>query len=202
MATYWEQMTRPEHQPQMAIPVTRYSPDEMEAAFFHEFENEYYEFVASSSKLPSEQMGLVDLPRSDSPRIPVQLRRRSRSTKPTGNWTPDFVRSSGMRVVRDQGLVKYLKRLHSHRCQVCGKRIRNPRTEEGWTSHVHHLQPLGNPHFGPDVVENAIVVCPYHHTEFENGVIQLDLEKVRTISGHEIAAEFVDYNNEVMYIPE
>lgn len=36
-------------------------------------------------------------------------------------------------------------------------------------SEAHHLQPIGYPHFGPDIIKNIIVLCPNHHAVFDRG---------------------------------
>lgn len=88
-----------------------------------------------------------------------------------GNENPDKVECKISRIIRDTKLVKELKSLHQHKCQICGHRIV---TEDGFYSEGHHLKPLGKTHNGPDVPGNVIVLCPNHHVEFDYGLIAID----------------------------
>lgn len=73
---------------------------------------------------------------------------------------------------RDGTLVSELKALYDHRCQLCGRR-RLQGTDRGY-SEAHHLRPLGDPHGGPDVPGNIVVVCPNHHADFDHGMVTID----------------------------
>lgn len=77
---------------------------------------------------------------------------------------------------RDQEIVAELKTMYSDRCQVCGDRRARP--DGTGFSEVHHLQPLGDPHNGPDTPRNMLVLCPNHHADFDNGVIAVDPESL------------------------
>ncbi len=68
-------------------------------------------------------------------------------------------------VVRDRSLVTTLKEIYGDRCQVCEVIVRTP---FGNMSEAAHIQGLGNPHYGPDVLGNMLVLCPNHHTSFDN----------------------------------
>lgn len=201
MASTWELLTQPEHRVHLASPVFRMSPDEFEESIRDEYASEICEYVSRSSRLPSEQFGLIKTDTPLEPSDPLLHRLPKRSVDGRGNYAPEFASSKTLRAVRDKELVIMLKRLHAFRCQVCGNRIRNPRSEEGWTCEAHHLQPLGNPHLGPDIAANIVIVCPNHHAEFENGVIYLDLGELRTVRGHRIFQEFADFHNENLFVP-
>lgn len=115
------------------------------------------------------------------------------------------------RIVRDRSLVRYLKELYDDSCQICGNR-RLQDHDIGF-SHVHHLMPLGEPHNGDDRLENLIVVCPNHHEDFENGMIEVDPgtleiqhfyetelcgETIDTRRDHKIGRQYLAYQNEVI----
>jgi hypothetical protein len=74
--------------------------------------------------------------------------------------------------LRDDRLVRELKNTYDDRCQVCGNRRKQGRSEA--YSEVHHIKPLGRPHSGPDEKLNMLVLCPNHHVDFDNGVIAID----------------------------
>ena len=76
------------------------------------------------------------------------------------------------RILRDQTLVTVLKSQYDHTCQICGHRLQSA-TDTGY-SEVHHIKPLGDPHNGPDVPENMLVLCPNHHTDFDNGMLTVN----------------------------
>lgn len=83
------------------------------------------------------------------------------------------------RTVRDTKLSRDLKNTYQHVCQVCGKTITLPngnRYAEG-----HHLQPLGSSHKGLDLTENIMILCPFHHTEFDYGAIAIDPETLQIV---------------------
>jgi hypothetical protein len=55
-------------------------------------------------------------------------------------------RAKGMvsRIIRDTKIVREVKALHEHRCQLCGKRLQlSPGV---FYSEPHHLKPVGKPH--------------------------------------------------------
>ncbi len=101
------------------------------------------------------------------------------------------------RIIRDTALVRQLKRLHNHECQICGQTITmadGSRYSEG-----HHLQPLGSDHRGPDVGENIICVCPNHHAACDLGAITLDISALQSVDGHTIDQRYIDYHNREVY---
>jgi hypothetical protein len=109
---------------------------------------------------------------------------------------PPRQQTTTYRILRDTALAKRVKTHHKNECQICGHTIVLPdgsRYSEG-----HHIQPLGKPHDGPDVMENIICVCPNHHAELDYGVRPLSLAQLRTVAGHSIGEEYIRYHNEVI----
>ena len=43
------------------------------------------------------------------------------------------------------------------------------------------IKPLGDKYSGPDVKENVIILCPWHHAEFDYGSIAIDPQS-RTVN--------------------
>lgn len=116
--------------------------------------------------------------------------------EPTSRTARQAVRVS--RIIRDSTLIRELKALHTHCCQLCGQCIELPdgrRYSEG-----HHLQPLGHPHNGPDTRANILILCPNHHAMCDLGAIGLDLASVHQHEQHKIDARFVHYHNEVIVV--
>lgn len=129
---------------------------------------------------------------------------------PDGSETTERRPTTGSDIIRNEELVRKLKALYNHTCQICGDR-RLKGTSTGF-SHVHHLMPLGEPHSGPDIPENTVVVCPNHHEDFENGMLAIDPQTlevnhfyeetlrgktVETKEGHQIGPQYVAYHNQV-----
>jgi hypothetical protein len=101
------------------------------------------------------------------------------------------------RILRDTALARRVKALHNNECQICGHTIvliNGLRYSE-----AHHIRPLGDPHNGPDVIDNILCVCPNHHAELDYGVRPLSLVELRTALGHSIREEYVRYHNDVIH---
>lgn len=115
------------------------------------------------------------------------------------------------RILRDQTLVTELKSQYDHTCQICGHRLQSA-SDAGY-SEVHHIKPLGNPHNGPDIPENMLVLCPNHHADFDNGMLTVNPDTHTVthayddrVSGtqmtmhadHQIQSAFIEYHNDVI----
>ncbi|MEL6614382.1 MAG: YDG/SRA domain-containing protein [Bacteroidota bacterium] len=74
------------------------------------------------------------------------------------------------RIVRDTAVTRSVKRLHGHRCQVCGEAVE---TLAGPYAEAAHIRPLGAPHHGPDVLANVLCLCPNHHVAFDRWAFTL-----------------------------
>jgi len=122
--------------------------------------------------------------------------------------TPDRTQTRTSRIIRNTALVNDLKKDHDYVCQVCGeKRYRNQGVgyAEG-----HHLRPLGNPHDGPDIESNILILCPTCHADADYGMLKFDITssevvhkydsskdgcELRNVAGHEVATRFLEYHN-------
>ncbi|MEU3711792.1 HNH endonuclease [Streptomyces catenulae] len=79
------------------------------------------------------------------------------------------------RVVRDPALVRTVKNLHHDRCQFCDLQLR---TRTGTYSQAAHIRGLGQPHNGPDVLSNLLVLCPNDHVRFDTLALYVDADDV------------------------
>jgi 5-methylcytosine-specific restriction endonuclease McrA len=87
---------------------------------------------------------------------------------------PKTITSTVLRKIRDTALSQKLKQRYNHHCQICGTTIT---LGNGYHyAEAHHLKPLGNPHNGPDIESNLIVLCPNHHAEFDGKSIAINPE--------------------------
>lgn len=108
---------------------------------------------------------------------------------------------------RDNDLSQKLKKLYSHRCQVCGDQRMKDR--DRLYSETHHIKPRGED--GPDVEQNILVVCPNHHRDLDRGMLSIDAETLeishlyeKDVNGskllkhkdHNISEEFLEYHNQ------
>lgn len=72
---------------------------------------------------------------------------------------------------RDRKKSAALKGRYDNACQFCGTRLGVG--EERYYSEAAHIKGLGEPHNGPDVVANMLILCPNHHLQFDRGVLRL-----------------------------
>lgn len=100
---------------------------------------------------------------------------------------------------RNAHYVKVIKIIYENTCQLCNTKLTINNNVN--YSEVHHIKPLGNPHHGPDKLENMICVCPNHHVLLDFGAIKLDIDSFQTIK-HKINNSFINYhNNEIHQKP-
>ena len=90
---------------------------------------------------------------------------------PEGNEHPPRQRVVVPRIIRDSALSRFLKSIYQSSCQICSFTFRLPRGIR--YAECHHLRPLENPHQGPDVQTNMMVLCPNHHAMFGYGSIAI-----------------------------
>lgn len=107
-----------------------------------------------------------------------------------------IIRQKGI-IIRDNNLVRSLKRLYENGCQLCGIKLQIG--ENIYYSEVHHIKPLGTPHNGPDKQGNMICVCPNCHVQLDLGGVELDIKTFMSLK-HEIDLEFITYHNGNIFI--
>ncbi|GAA4358751.1 HNH endonuclease [Hymenobacter saemangeumensis] len=116
-----------------------------------------------------------------------------------------------LRIVRDTTVTRAVKKLYDYRCQVCGVRLGMAETPYAEAAHV---QALGAPHHGPDLLENVLCLCPNHHVLFDMGAFgiaddglllgppALGLPEKLSVHGkHRIAPAFLAYHRQHFYEP-
>ncbi len=90
---------------------------------------------------------------------------------PLGSDAPKRTLVNSARIIRDSKLGRELKRLYSHKCQVCSIEIS---TNAGPYAEAAHIKPVGKPHNGPDRPENLLCLCPNHHLMLDKGVFMIE----------------------------
>ena len=103
------------------------------------------------------------------------------------------------RIVRDASVARAVKRLHAFRCQVCGQTVDTP---GGPYAEAAHIQPLGHPHNGPDVLANVLCLCPNHHVALDQWAFAIADDftliglngMLRLHPRHAIGLEYVRYH--------
>lgn len=97
------------------------------------------------------------------------------------------------RIIRDTGIARIVKEIHSFHCQICGHRT--PLPNGSYYAEAHHICPLGAPHDGYDVLENILCVCPNHHAELDYLSLKLSLDKIRKSNRHQIDPDYIEHHN-------
>lgn len=100
-------------------------------------------------------------------------------------------------IIRNIRWAKRIKRLCENRCQICGERIQIG--EDEYYSEAHHIQPIGEPHNGPDDINNMLCVCPNHHVMLDYGVIFLEIANLKFLDKNPVAQDFINYHNQNIY---
>lgn len=114
------------------------------------------------------------------------------------------------RIIRDTKVSDSLKLLYNNKCQLCGLALELVNRHY---SEVHHLQPLGGNHNGPDIENNMIVVCPNHHVELDYGAIAIDpdtcdiiqkdgcrIGKIIVLNGHSLNRRYLEYHIQRIFL--
>lgn len=107
---------------------------------------------------------------------------------------PGRVEITTHRIIRDTLLARRAKQLHNFECQLCGHTIHL--ADGSRYAEAHHVQPLGEPHNGPDTLENILCLCPNHHVELDYGSRSIALADLRVVDGHRVSEDYVKYHNE------
>lgn len=110
-----------------------------------------------------------------------------------GGTAAQYVPTTIYRILRDTIIARKIKILYNHKCQICGNSIQL--SDQSFYSEAHHIIPLGRPHFGPDQLDNIIVLCPNHHVLCDYGVIPLIRSNLMMKDGHVISDDSLNYHN-------
>jgi HNH endonuclease len=112
---------------------------------------------------------------------------------------PERIQTTTYRVLRDTELARRVKVIHEFKCQLCGHTIELP--DGSRYAEAHHIQPLGEPHNGPDVIGNILCLCPNHHAELDYRVSAITIARLRRSDAHPIDPRYVDYHNRLIQEP-
>jgi putative restriction endonuclease len=93
----------------------------------------------------------------------------AQKSAPTSSTEQNY--ATVQRLVRNTAVTEWVKELYDFTCQVCGIRLE---TSAGPYAEGAHVRPMGQPHNGPDSVDNVICLCPNDHVLFDRGVIGID----------------------------
>ncbi|MFI2075386.1 YDG/SRA domain-containing protein [Streptomyces triculaminicus] len=87
-------------------------------------------------------------------------------------------------LARDTAAANRIKDMYRQTCQMCDLRLVVSPTGEAY-SEAAHIQALGKPHGGPDVIENILCLCPNCHALFDRGALQISdsLDVIDGLSG-------------------
>ena len=105
------------------------------------------------------------------------------------------------RVVRETKLATSIKDIYEHKCQVCRETIKLPTGNR--YAEAAHIIPLGEPHNGPDAIENLLCLCPNHHLMFDKYCFSINPESLELegLEGvlfvdeeHKINPEYLDFH--------
>lgn len=111
------------------------------------------------------------------------------------------------RLVRETKISRDLKIRYGNLCQVCKTPVRV--NSENYLSEGHHLQPYNRVHQGDDVIENMIILCPNHHSQFDRLYYAIEplthlvhcqnkddenhLKKIFLLPGHILGEAYLQY---------
>ena len=102
---------------------------------------------------------------------------------------PDYKRterksSSINKIKRNPKFPEYIKKLYEDKCQVCNVFLK---THIGAISIGAHIKALGEPHNGPDQINNIICLCPNHSWQFDFFGFYIDAEtfEIKGLEGYE-----------------
>ncbi|SRR6266536_5363502 len=125
-------------------------------------------------------------------------------TSPAGTLTPSRRTMMVQRTVRITTIAKQVKRLHNDTCQMCDEQLV---VGDHAYSEGAHIQALGGPHDGPDMMDNVLCLCPNCHVQFDLGavIIQDDFKllrngvddgELRRHPDHEINLDYVAHHRQ------
>jgi len=79
---------------------------------------------------------------------------------------PDRKERRVSQLVRNPAIPRNIKKMYKNICQVCRQPLKGKRN--GLICKGAHIEPVGQPHNGPDVESNMLCLCPNHHDMFDD----------------------------------
>jgi putative restriction endonuclease len=109
------------------------------------------------------------------------------------------------RIIRNTKISNNVKTMHGYRCQISGVLLETP---TGPYAEGCHIQPLGEPHNGPDTEDNILCLSPNMHVLFDAGAISIadDMSligmegKLMLHTDHQIDLVRIRYHREHIFI--
>lgn len=113
--------------------------------------------------------------------------------------------------MREAKLAQEVKEIHDYRCQICGIQLVTP---TGKYAEAAHIRGLGEPHNGPDSLDNLLCLCPNHHVLFDRGAISIrdgryfidvstdaKIGELEAKPRHKIAPDHLNYHAKYFAVP-
>lgn len=97
------------------------------------------------------------------------------SKKPSGNKSPERVKTEQERFSRCPHVTTHVLKRAKGICECCGSEAPFKRDDGTPYLEVHHVEQLGDD--GPDIVENAVGICPNCHRECHSGENRSEITK-------------------------
>jgi len=107
---------------------------------------------------------------------------------------------------RDIKLSENIKKIYEYKCQICDVYLQTP---NGAIAIGAHIKALGEPHNGPDLLENMLCLCPNHHDQFDALSFYIEPSNMEIIGlegfqnkrlfchpKHSIETNFLEYHKE------
>ncbi|MEW2285416.1 YDG/SRA domain-containing protein [Streptomyces sp. NPDC047841] len=113
-----------------------------------------------------------DVDASDSAKVSEEQEEGAAEGPASSEKFPETRTARVQRLVRDDAVIRNVKRFHDGECQVCGLRLLGPDGKP--YSEGAHIRPLGKPHRGPDVEPNVLCLCPNCHVRLDIGAIVIE----------------------------
>lgn len=106
-----------------------------------------------------------------------KLKTNSPKTKPQGQATPKSKTSSSNQYYRDPAVRAWVLELSNGNCEACGEEAPFKSDDGSAFLETHHMKRLADD--GPDVVENAVAICPNCHRRLHYSTERIEFtEKV------------------------
>ena len=148
----------------------------------------------AKSKILAPISGIYEIKKEYYDRLQVQNKNTIRKPKKfilpkSINKTPGKDMYEVNRFLRDSTLVKKLKTHYDNKCQICGFTFKYDKDK--FYSEVHHYNPLEEG--GNDDMNNMIVVCPNHHSQFDYKIITIDIDRNTIINKQGIQVAKINF---------
>jgi len=101
-----------------------------------------------------------------------KLKTKTPKTKPPGQNNPISKTSSSTQYYRDPGVRAWVLDISKGNCEACGEAAPFKQYDGSAFLETHHMKRLADD--GPDVVENAVAICPNCHRRLHYSADQID----------------------------